>query len=137
MASYIQESLSSDERVEAVFPPHWAVWIPIGIWILLALPTLGLTLIPAGLRYLSVKSTEHGLTNKRVIIKTGFISRKTQEMRLAAIETVEIDQGVIGRILGFGAVKVTGVGISEVVLRNIADPMSVKRRVESMINPSR
>jgi hypothetical protein len=56
-------------------------------------------------------------------------------MKLASIETVEIDQGVLGRMLGYGNIHVSGRGISDVVLRNINDPMAVKRAIESVSNP--
>jgi uncharacterized membrane protein YdbT with pleckstrin-like domain len=78
---------------------------------------------------------EQGMTNKRVIIKKGIVSRKTEEMKLRSIETVEIDQGVLGRMLGFGNVKITGRGISTCTFNGIDDPMSVKRQIESVSNP--
>jgi uncharacterized membrane protein YdbT with pleckstrin-like domain len=79
---------------------------------------------------------EQGVTNKRVIFKKGIISRRTEEMKLASIETVEINQGIWGRIFGFGTVKVTGRGISDLMFKNIDDPMSVKRQIESVSNPA-
>jgi uncharacterized membrane protein YdbT with pleckstrin-like domain len=70
-----------------------------------------------------------------VILKKGIISRMTEEMKLKSIETVEIDQGVFGRILGFGTVKITGRGLSDFVFKGIDDPMAVKRTIESISNP--
>ncbi|HEY7841202.1 MAG TPA: PH domain-containing protein, partial [Gammaproteobacteria bacterium] len=70
------------------------------------------------------------------IFKKGIISRKTEEMKLGSIETVEIDQGVIGRLLGFGTVRVTGRGISDVTFTGVDDPMDVKRRIESESHPA-
>ena len=75
------------------------------------------------------------VTNKRVIYKHGIISRNTEEMKLGSIETVRIDQGVWGRILGFGDIRVTGKGISDVVFRRMDDPMEVKRRIEGVSHP--
>jgi uncharacterized membrane protein YdbT with pleckstrin-like domain len=98
----------------------------------LALPTLGLTLIFAIWEWLKLRSLEQGVTNKRAIRKTGIISRKTDEMKIGSIETVEIDQGVFGRIFGFGSVKITGRGISDVVFKTIDNPLQVKKSVESV-----
>jgi uncharacterized membrane protein YdbT with pleckstrin-like domain len=70
-----------------------------------------------------------------VIYKTGIISRKSEEMKLTSIETVEIDQGIFGRILGYGNIKVSGQGASDVVFRVVKDPMAVKRAIESISNP--
>jgi uncharacterized membrane protein YdbT with pleckstrin-like domain len=77
---------------------------------------------------------EQGVTNKRVILKKGIISRKTEEMKLKSIETFEINQGILGRIFGFATIKITGRGISDLMFKGIDDPMSVKK-IES-INPA-
>lgn len=105
------------------------------LWIVLAIPTVGITLILALYEFLRLRSIEQGVTNKRVIFKKGIVSRQSEEMKLNSIETVEINQGVLGRILGFGEVKVTGRGISNVVFKTIDDPMAVKRQIESVSNP--
>lgn len=133
--SYIEQSLSTDENIESVFKFHWFAWVPMVIYIILGFVTLGLTWLLAIYEFLRLKFTEQGVTNKRVILKTGIISRKTQEMKLKAIETVEINQGIFGRIFGFGTIRVTGRGISEFLFKGVDDPMSVKRQIESVSNP--
>ena len=102
------------------------------LWIILAIPTIGITLLFALWEWLKLRSIEQGVTNKRVILKRGIISRKTEEMKVASIETVEIIQGVMGRLFGYGDVKVTGRGISDVLFKKINDPMDVKRKIESV-----
>ena len=129
---YIQESLSDGEEVRELFKLHWFSKIPMILWIILAIPTLGLTLLLALWEWLKLRTIEQGVTNKRVILKTGIISRRSEEMKIASIETVEIIQGVFGRLFGFGNVKVTGRGISDVVFKKINDPMDVKRKIESI-----
>jgi|AntRauTorckE5430_2_1112549.scaffolds.fasta_scaffold05071_3 uncharacterized membrane protein YdbT with pleckstrin-like domain len=135
MASYIESSLSRDESVKEIFTLHWFAWMPVITWAILGLPTLGLTLIIAIYQGLSLKYLEQGLTNKRVILKKGIVSRRTDEIKLRSIETVEIDQGILGRIFGFGTVKVTGRGTSRLDFKNIDDPMRVKREIESVSSP--
>jgi uncharacterized membrane protein YdbT with pleckstrin-like domain len=134
--AYIDESLSAGEQITALFSQHWVVRLPLALWLLLAIPSLGITLAFALYEYLRVKHTELGLTNKRVICKTGIISRRSEEMKLGSIETVEIDQGVAGRILGYGNIRVCGRGISDVLLHRICDPMAVKRAIESISHPA-
>ena len=134
--SYIEESLSANEKVEALFKLHWVEWLRVWMWVLLGLVTFGLTWLLALYEYLKLRFTEQGLTNKRVILKRGIISRRSEEMKLTSIETVEINQGVWGRMLGFGTVRVTGRGISDLVFRSIADPMAVKRQIESVSHPA-
>jgi uncharacterized membrane protein YdbT with pleckstrin-like domain len=133
--SYIEESLSSGEEIVAVFRLHWFSRLPMVLWIILALPTLGLTLILAGYEFVRLRCIEQGLTNKRVVFKKGIISRSTEEMKLKSVETVEIEQGVLGRIFGYGDVKITGRGISDVVFKGVADPIAVKKQIESVSNP--
>jgi uncharacterized membrane protein YdbT with pleckstrin-like domain len=131
----MEESLSTGEQIVALFRLHWFSKLPMVLWIVLAIPTLGLTLFLALYEYLRLRFIEQGVTNKRVILKTGIVSRRTEEMKLSSIETVEIDQGIVGRLFGFGTVKVTGRGISDVVFARIDDPMAVKRQIESISNP--
>jgi uncharacterized membrane protein YdbT with pleckstrin-like domain len=134
--SYIEESLSEGEKVVRVFRQHWITRIPLVLWILLAIATFGLALPIAIYEWLRLRTLEFGVTNKRVIFKQGIISRRTEEMKLGSIETVEIDQGVWGRMLGFGDIKVTGRGVSDVLFMRIDDPMEVKRGIEGVSHPA-
>ena len=129
---YIQDSLSDGEEVRALFKLHWVAKIWLIIWIVLAIPTLGITLLLALWEWLKLRSIEQGVTNKRVILKRGIISRQTEEMKISSIETVEIIQSVIGRVFGYGNIKVTGRGLSDLIFVKINDPMDVKRKIESV-----
>ena len=133
--SFIEESLSSGETIHKVFQLHWFARVPMYCWLVLGLITFGLTCLIALYESFRLRSIEQGVTNKRVILKTGIISRHTEEMKLSSIETVEIEQSIWGRMFGYGTVKLTGRGISDVKFRNIDDPMYVKREIESVSNP--
>lgn len=128
--SYIEKSLSKGEEVYQVFPHHWMVKFAIAIHFTLALLTI-IWLIPAILIWLNWRSTEQGVTNKRVIFKHGIISRKTDEIRLSAIESIFINQGIFGRIFGYGTITVTGRGQGDVKLKWMSDPLRVKREIEN------
>jgi uncharacterized membrane protein YdbT with pleckstrin-like domain len=134
--NYIEQSLSDGEKIEGLFKLHWFAWVPLALWIIVIPFTFGITLIFALYEFLRLRFLEQGVTNKRIILKKGIISRKTEEMKIKSIETVEIDQGVFGRIFGFGTVKITGRGISDVMFKGIDNPMSVKRQIESISNPA-
>lgn len=134
--SYLQESLSKNESLLAVFGLHWWAWLRVVIWFLVGLITLpvGIGVIFMGMAIyygLCNITEERGMTDKRVILKRGIISRNTEELKLSAVETVSIRQGVIGRIFGFGQVRLSGRGISDVAFSIVPDPMSVKRKIES------
>lgn len=102
------------------------------LWMVLAIPTLGITLLLVLWEWLKLRSIEQGVTTKRVIYKKGIISRQSEEMKISSIETVEIEQGIMGRLFGFGNVKISGRGISDLVFKNVDDPMDVKRKIESV-----
>lgn len=130
--SYIEESLSEGEEIRNIFSFHWFARLPLIFWIILVPFTLGISLIFVIYEWLRLKNLEYGVTNKRVIHKTGIIGRKSDEMKIGSIETVEINQGIFGRMFNFGTVRITGRGISDVVFKNIDDPMDVKRKIESV-----
>ena len=88
--SYIEESLSSGEVIHKVFQLHWFAKVPMYCWLVLGLVTFGLTWLLALYEYFRLRSIEQGVTNKRVILKTGIISRHTEEMKLSSIETVSV-----------------------------------------------
>ena len=134
--SYIENSLSEGEKVVKLFRLHWTARLWLVLWIVLILPTFGIALVLAIYEWLRLRTLEYGVTNKRVVFKKGIIGRYTEEMKIGSIETVEIDQGVLGRILGYGDVKVTGRGISDVVFRRMHDPMAVKRHIEGVSHPA-
>jgi uncharacterized membrane protein YdbT with pleckstrin-like domain len=69
------------------------------------------------------KTSEFVITNKRIIMKTGLISRKTFEMNLQKIESVNVDQSFWGRLLGFGTVSIVGTGGSRESLADISEPL--------------
>lgn len=127
---FIQQSLGKDENIVHEIPQHWVVWLRFWIMVLLAPVTLGISLIIAIIILIKNKTTERAITSRRVLQKTGFISRTTQEMKLSVTETIEIDQGIIGRILGFGTLKVTGRGNSVVIIANTPNPMHYKREMD-------
>ncbi len=155
--SYIEESLAKGEEIKHLFDFNWvtkalivADYILFGALAILAVsvavavrdtPLLSyaalfllipLLLVPI-IHHLRYLTTEMGCTNQRVILKKGIISRKSEEHLLAKIETVEIRQNVLERILGFGSVKITGTGSSTLAFKNIDDPIGVKKAIEGEI----
>ncbi|MDE1168506.1 MAG: PH domain-containing protein [Pseudomonas sp.] len=133
--TYIQSSLSAGEQIEAIFKLHWLAWVGVWFWVFLAVITVGILSPVAIYKWLALRCQENGVTNKRVIHKRGIISRTTDEMKLSSIETVDLEQTVMGRLLGYGTVRITGRGISDLVFQGIDDPMQVKRQIEGVSNP--
>lgn len=145
--SYLQKSLAPGEAVVAVFRLHWIVWIRLWLVIVLgiiavaallvaqipwgALAAAVIAILIAGYQWLWLRGIEQAVTSRRVVRKTGIVSRTTTELRLASIETVDLHQGIWGRILGFGNVEITGRGETAMALQRIARPIAVKRDIET------
>ena len=83
--------------------------------------------LSAGLRaFIRRATTELAVTDHRVIYKSGLLSRHTIEMNRDKVESVDVDQSLLGRILGYGTVIVRGTGGSLEPIRNIGDPLSFR-----------
>jgi len=99
-----------------------ALRIAAGIFALLALS--------AALRaFIRRATTELAVTDHRVIYKSGLLSRHTIEMNRDKVESVDVDQSLLGRILGYGTVIVRGTGGSLEPIRNIGDPLRFRTHI--------
>jgi uncharacterized membrane protein YdbT with pleckstrin-like domain len=129
MPSYVEQNLIKDERVLYVARVSlWTEWrlIALGL-VLLAAFGLGLVfLVAAWVRY---RSTELAVTSRRVVAKFGFVSRRTIEMNLAKVETVQVEQSVAGRLFDFGSLIISGAGIPQEPIPGISQPMEFRRRL--------
>jgi uncharacterized membrane protein YdbT with pleckstrin-like domain len=144
--------LQPGETIRFATDIHWMVYIPGFLLLLVAIAVyvagsyLGaanagfVVKIFAGLVFLAAAvwlfigwfrrfTTEVAVTNKRIIFKRGFISRYTIEMHLDKVESVDVDQSVMGRILGYGDIIIRGVGASLEPLRNIESPIEFRSHV--------
>jgi len=128
--SYLNESLAPGENIVARFDLHWTAKWRLIVYLLLAIPTLGIALLAAIYEWLRLRSIELGVTNRRVVRKTGIFSRQTEELRLASIETIDLHQSAWGRLFGFGNVVLTGRGESSMIFERLARPLDAKRAIE-------
>jgi uncharacterized membrane protein YdbT with pleckstrin-like domain len=78
-------------------------------------------------------ATEMAVTNRRVIVKTGIVSRRTIEMLLNKVESIEVSETTVGRLLGYGAIIVVGTGGSTEPFRKIAHPLTFRSRLQQQI----
>jgi len=128
--AYLDESLAPGESIVARFRLHWTAKWRLIVYLLLAIPTLGIALLAALYEWIRLRSIEMGVTNRRVVRKTGIVSRETEELRLASIETIDLRQSAWGRMLGFGDVVLTGRGESAMIFSRVAEPIEAKRAIE-------
>jgi uncharacterized membrane protein YdbT with pleckstrin-like domain len=99
----------------------------------LAVASLALALIPLLWAQILYTSSEFAVTNKRVIIKVGFIQRRTLETLLTKVEGIEVHQGILARMLNFGTIAVTGTGGTREEFQNIAEPLEFRRQVQAQV----
>src|SRR5206468_13135286 len=94
---------------------------------------LVLAAIPLIRGWIARRSSEFAVTNKRVILKTGFIHNKTAEMFLSKIESVGVDQTILGRVFGYGSIELRGTGGSLEPFSNISRPLEFRRQIQEQI----
>ncbi|HXN70683.1 MAG TPA: PH domain-containing protein [Bradyrhizobium sp.] len=152
MGRYIDEILQPGEKVLYSTNAHWIFYFPaIMAWILvlvllmlsrmttvdsLVLLCLAAAVVVAlAALYWTVKAwfhrwtTETDVTNMRVVHKTGFIKRRTFEMSLDKVESVDVNQSILGRILNYGSVTVRGVGEGAETIDMIASPLEFRSHI--------
>jgi Bacterial PH domain len=143
---YIVHSLGRSETLlyRARFPAFyfvaaWGVLLASVLWILLVdangYGSLWIGMVLVGLAaflgiLVPIWTTEIGLTNQRFIFKRGLLWRSTQELQLRAIEEVNLDQGLLGRLLNFARLELRGTGVDDIRLPALADPMGLRRALQ-------
>jgi len=119
MGNYVQSSLVSGEHVVYETKLHWIVFVSLkAIFTLFISPLIAFS------------TSEFAITNKRVIIKVGLIRRRTLEMNVNKIESVDIDQSIMGRILGYGTIVIVGTGGTKEPFAAISDPMTFRKKFQ-------
>jgi uncharacterized membrane protein YdbT with pleckstrin-like domain len=121
---YVENNLILGEQVVYRAELHWIIFIWPAIF---SLVLIGIPWLIAAI--LQKKTTEMAVTNKRVIIKTGIISRRTIEMNLSKIENIEINQNIIGRIFGYGIITIVGTGGTHEPFNNVSQPLEFRKAV--------
>ncbi len=128
--SYINDNLMPGERVTySAKISVWSMLPEIIAGVILCFFLVGF-LILLGL-YIRYISTEMAITNQRVIAKKGFISRETVEIDLNRIESIRVQQGLLGRMCDFGAIVLAGAGNPQAPFKGISRPMEFRRAFDA------
>ena len=150
--SYVQRVLQPGETVVHQSRLHPLIFLPALIWLLIALALLvastqttddriNIALIAAAVLFgvLALASwaraairratTELAITDRRVIYKSGLLSRHTLEMNRSKVESVDVDQSILGRMFGFGTIILRGTGGSLEPMRMISDPLVFRSHI--------
>ena len=152
MARYIDQILQPGEKVLYSTNAHWIFYLPaIAAWVvaiafvvlsrifvadtpeLVCLSLAAISAIAAlywtFTAWFHRLTTETDVTNLRVVHKTGFIRRRTFEMSLDKVESVDVNQSILGRILNYGSVTVRGVGEGAETIDTIASPLAFRSHI--------
>jgi uncharacterized membrane protein YdbT with pleckstrin-like domain len=152
MGRYIDDILQPGEKVLYSTNAHWIFYLPaIAAWFvalaflvlsrmflgdtpaLLCLSVAAISAIFAIYKMLTAWfhrwTTETDVTNLRVVHKTGFIKRRTFEMSLDKVESVDVNQSILGRLLNYGNVTVRGVGEGAETIQTIAAPLDFRNHI--------
>lgn len=155
--SYVLKTLAKDEKIEISLNLHWMNYALAGVvffiailgciasyiiyhymvqgWVMaMVCAVLGFFfMLGAVYMLLMLYTREMVVTNKRVISRWGIISVRTDELKNSKIESVEIKQSLLGRILGYGTLWFSGTGTSKVRFENVENPWEARRQIETLI----
>nr|WP_294483190.1 PH domain-containing protein [uncultured Bacteroides sp.] len=146
--SYIQNNLQAGEEIKYKADIHWYIFVLPTVLLLLGaflssaqtsfIYYIGLLLLLLGLfqlikRVLLKMGAEYVITNKKVILKSGILSRDALELILSKCEGLRINQSIMGRILGFGSIVVTTGGATN-TFKFIANPIKFRNEINAQIN---
>jgi len=147
--SYVQRVLRPGEQVRHISSIHWIVCWPglavallavVAYWLsdtrlltgLWRYTAYGLALVAIVLlirEWFQWWITEIAVTDRRVIYKKGLIRRQTNEMNMDKVESVQVGQSILGRMLDYGTVTILGTGEGFETLRTIASPIELRNNI--------
>jgi hypothetical protein len=142
---YIEENLLPGETIVFKTRLHWNIFGRPALALVCGLSLLtvsvrevrgvgiflsGVGVVMALLAYIAFVSSEFGVTTQRVVIKVGFLRRRSLELFLQKVESIGVDQGILGRIFGYGSVSVIGTGGTKELFRKVAAPLEFRRIVQ-------
>lgn len=145
--SYIQNNLQAGEEIKYKADIHWYIFAYPVILLLLSVffssaqtgffHYVSLFLLLSGLfqlikRILLKMGTEYVVTNKKVILKSGILSRDALELVLKKCEGIRINQSLMGRMLGFGSIVVTTGGVTN-KFDFITNPIKFRNEINAQI----
>jgi uncharacterized membrane protein YdbT with pleckstrin-like domain len=143
VGTYVEGNLIAGEQVVYETRIHPIVFLSPALFVLLGIGLGGFGIPQAGVIVLGFGvlmligawvrqwASEFAVTNKRVIVKVGFISRRTIEINMSKVESVEVNQDIFARLFNYGTIVVIGTGGTKEPFALINDPLAFRRAVQS------
>src|ERR1035437_3931675 len=137
MSSYIKQILIDGEQV--IYQARLSIWSQAALVLvgIVLLPVFAVGVLLLLWAWIVCRTTELAIINKRIISKSGIIQRTVMELRLDKIESIKVDQGVMGRILNFGSITISGTGGDKTPIERIADPLQFQKHFMSAVDKGR
>lgn len=126
MGNYVQNHLIKDEVVIYETTYHWTIFLTLASIFTLFIYAL-----------IKRSSDEFVITNKRLVIKTGFVARDPIEFNLDKVESIQVQQNLWGRMFGFGTITVHGTGETSRSFHRVDDPLEFRRRFQEQYDQYR
>ena len=147
---YVERHLLPNERVLYKTRLHWVLFVKsavvVGLGVVLTavlwrvlqpawLWYVGLAVVAIGLVFwlihlVELMTSEFAVTTTRLIFKVGLVARYTTELLLSKVESIGVHQGLLGRLLDYGDLTVTGTGGAREVFHRVRDPISFRNYVQ-------
>lgn len=157
----IQDQLMPHESLIVEIKPHWIIFARSVFWLcftvamlllgphyvvtrlnllpnipvykIIAFISLCMVLITAIPAYVQYVFWEFAITSKRLILKRSLIQRKITEIMLQRIESINVDQSVMGRLLDYGSLEINGIGGSKDVFVNYPKPLQLRNMIAAQM----
>ena len=153
---YVERILQPGEQVRHISSIHWIVYWPgvavallavvaywfsetrylTGFWRYTGYALALVAVILLVQQWFQWWITEIAVTNRRIIHKKGLVRRQTREMNMDKVESVQIDQSILGRMLDYGNVSILGTGEGFETLRTIASPIELRNSITGTTHKS-
>ena len=128
---YVQDTIGNNEKIIYVVQYHW-VYSLTAFFNLFFLGIFIIGIINFFKMIINKWTTERVLTNLRYIQKTGWIKRNTEDISISKIEEVDLKQSILGRILGYGSIIISGTGSGQIILKSINDPLIFQKNLNNL-----
>jgi uncharacterized membrane protein YdbT with pleckstrin-like domain len=141
---YTNSTLTTGESIQYKGKVHGIIYVGAIIWLVLGLLMLtgGKGMLPVSMIFIVLgvilglnafiicKTSEFIVTSKRVVMKTGLIKRSSTDIMLTKMETINVDQSILGRIFNYGTLLVGGSGGTKNGFKGVANPLEFRKRVQ-------
>jgi uncharacterized membrane protein YdbT with pleckstrin-like domain len=144
---YVESNLMTGEQIVARARLHWIIFFwPAAVALIALMMLTGgrdsaqaapggfiIAAIWGAVAFINLQTSEFAVTNKRVLMKVGWVRRHSIEVLLAKVEGIQVNQGILGRILGYGSIVVSGTGGAKDPFHRIAAPLDFRKTVQEQI----